>query len=80
MALVISGPDAGAVESLAHTEVVSAPSLLVQAQHGLGFVPAGVMCVDPEGQIVEPAKITNPQLGITEVTFGFPFTGTVYLS
>ncbi len=60
-----------------HTQ--SAPTLLVQIVHGLPFVPAGVRCVDPQG-ITEPAAITTPATGVTEVAFGSPFTGTVYLS
>jgi len=59
---------------------VPAPTLLVQAQHNLPWRPAGVLCIDTLDQIVEPAFISWPDAGITEITFGVPFTGTVYLS
>jgi hypothetical protein len=62
------------------TKAVSAPTDLVQITHGLGFVPAGVTCIDTQGDIVEPASVAYPTPGVTEVGFGFSFTGTIYLS
>lgn len=79
MGIVISGSGAASVTG-AFTKTVDAPTTLVQVVHGLTFPPAGVLCIDTQGQIVEPATVSNPASGVTEVTFGFPFTGTVYLS
>jgi hypothetical protein len=58
---------------------ISQPAQLVQVVHGLPFLPAGVRCRDPQG-LVEPADITHPAPGVTEVTFGTPFTGTITVS
>lgn len=63
-----------------HSTTVSAPTLLVQIQHGLPFRPAGVQCIDTSGDTVEHDGVTHPLPGITEVTFGAPFTGAINLS
>lgn len=59
---------------------VSAPVTLVQILHSLPFNPAGIHCVDQAGIAVEWAAVTYPSLGIVEITFGFPFTGAIYIS
>lgn len=64
----------------AFTATVSAPTTLVQITHGLGFRPSGVICTDTLDNEVFWSTKTDPQPGVTELTFGFPFTGTITLS
>ncbi|GAA4992624.1 hypothetical protein WHI96_07960 [Pseudonocardia tropica] len=59
---------------------VSAPTSLVQITHDTSWTPAGVLCIDTLDQITEPASITHPQPGVTEVAFGVDFTGRIFLS
>jgi hypothetical protein len=68
--------------ALAYSQAVTNPTTLVQLNHGLTFKPAGVVCLDTgvPAVVVEYASISYPLPGVTEVTFGFPFVGTVYLS
>lgn len=66
---------------LSFREDWSAPTLLVQVQHGLPYPPAGVLVRDGDGVIVDPADITHPLPGITEITFGVPIgPATAWLS
>lgn len=74
------GPPGSADVQGAYAHTQSAPVLLVQVQHGLDFRPAGVVCVESDGALIEPESITWPAAGITEITFGVPFAGTVYVS
>lgn len=74
------GPPGDGAAALAFTQTVNTPTTLVQLAHNLAFVPAGVLCIDTQGQIVEPAGKTDPQPGVTEITFGFGFTGQIQLS
>jgi hypothetical protein len=61
-----------------HTQ--SQPVALVQVIHGFSFKPAGVVCLEPDGTEIEYSTITHPLPGVTELLFGVPFTGTVYVS
>ena len=61
-------------------QTVNAPATLVQIHHGLSFNPAGVMNLDFSGTEIEESGVSHPFPGITEVTFGAPFTGTITLS
>lgn len=74
------GGASGGGGNVAFAHTVSAPASLVQLLHDLPFAPAGVLCVDTQGQIVEPAAKTDPAPGVTELTFGFGFTGQIQLS
>lgn len=58
----------------------STPTVLVQVLHGFSFKPAGVVCLEPDGTEIEYQTITHPLPGVTELGFGVPFTGTVYVS
>lgn len=53
---------------------------LVQLNHGLSYQPAGVICIDSQGNTVDFGAISYPMSGTCEITFGFPFTGQIYLS
>jgi len=55
---------------------------LVQMIHNLPFKPAGILCLDTNtpALTVEYATVSHPSAGITEITFGFPFTGQIFLS
>lgn len=55
---------------------------LVQINHGLAFNPAGIVCLDSANpaNAVEYAAVSYPMVGIAELTFGFPFTGQIFLS
>ncbi|GAA3230740.1 hypothetical protein GCM10017691_23970 [Pseudonocardia petroleophila] len=70
--------DSEATLAFVHPQVV--PVLTVQILHGLVFQPAGVICIDSQGDVVEFGTITYPQVGVVELTFGVPFSGTVRLS
>lgn len=76
----VGGSGSGGGGPAAFMLTVSAPAELVQVVHGLPFVPAGVTCIDTQGQIVDFATKTDPQPGVTELTFGFGFTGQIQLS
>lgn len=62
-----------------YTVTVSAPTNLVQVNHGLNWKPAGINCRDAQGP-VEPADVVYPAVGVLEISFGVPFTGTINLS
>lgn len=55
---------------------------LVQIVHGMPFPPAGIVCLDTGTPplCVEYATVSYPSTGVLELTFGFPFTGQIYLS
>jgi hypothetical protein len=65
--------------SVAYVQTVINQSL-VQLNHGLPFQPAGITCIDTNGVTTDFGAITYPMTGTCEITFGFPFTGTIYLS
>jgi hypothetical protein len=75
------GPPGDSIEvSFQHTQ--STPATLVQIIHNLSFPPAGILCQDTgiPALTVEYATVSYPLTGVIELMFGFPFTGTVYLS
>jgi hypothetical protein len=54
---------------------------LVQVLHGFTWKPAGVEATELDGVTrVFPERITHPVPGVTEVTFGFSFSGKVLVS
>jgi hypothetical protein len=62
-------------------KVVSSPTTLVQIVHNLPYKPGGVICIDSLDVITEPDKITHPEAGVTEISFGSMFgPGKIYLS
>lgn len=67
-------------QGLGFRQSVSSPATLVQLLHGLSFAPAGITCLEPDGSEVEYQSVAHPAPGITELGFGAPFTGTVYVS
>jgi hypothetical protein len=72
------GVDVGAEGGF--VQVVSSPTSEVQVIHGLIFKPAGIICQESDGTIVEYAAVSYPVSGVVEIMFGFPFSGTVFLS
>jgi hypothetical protein len=74
----VPGDPGGALAS----SVTVTNQTLVQINHGLPFKPAGIICLDTAtpANPVEYATISYPVAGITELTFGFPFTGTIFVS
>lgn len=58
----------------------SAPVQLVQILHGLPYAPAGITSLDPLGTSTEHDRVEHPMPGVTEITYGAPFAGVVYLS
>jgi len=74
-----AGP-AGDEAGLGYVHTQSSPALLVQIQHGFLFKPAGVVAVENDGYSTEWATLSHPATGITELTFGVPFSGVVYVS
>lgn len=73
------GPPGDTAQTLAFTTTVTNQAL-VQVNHGLAFKPGGIICIDTNGVLIDYGAISYPAVGIVEITFGFPFTGTVYLS
>lgn len=75
------GPPGDSSSALAYTTSVTNQSL-VQMIHNLPFNPAGILCLDTNtpALTVEYATVSHPGTGITELTFGFPFTGSIFLS
>lgn len=61
---------AQAAEARAYRHVQDSPAALWQVLHGLAFEPAGVLCKDSTGVIIEPSDVTHPEPGITEILFG----------
>jgi hypothetical protein len=68
------------VAALAFGPVSVTNQSLVQINHNLPFQPAGVMCIDNNGVTTDFGAIAYPMSGTCEITFGFPFTGDIYLS
>jgi hypothetical protein len=52
----------------------------MQIIHDLTYKPAGIICKETDGTIIEPAQIEWPAANIVEITHGVSFTGTVFLS
>lgn len=77
----VAGPrgQVGGTGAMAYVYTSVSPSLLHQVQHGLSFKPS-VTCFESDGTQIEPASITHPSPGITEVTFGVPVTVEIDLS
>jgi hypothetical protein len=75
------GPPGDSSAALSFATSVTNQSL-VQMNHGLPFKPAGILCLDTNtpALTVEYATVSHPSTGITELTFGFPFTGSIFLS
>lgn len=48
--------------------------------HGFTYKPAGIVALESDGEQIEYATITHPSTGVTELTFGVGFAGTIYLS
>lgn len=59
---------------------VTHPQTLVQVAHGMTFQPAGITVNDSAGDPVEYATASYPTSGIVELTFAWPFVGTIRLS
>lgn len=73
------GPAGDAGSALSFIQSATNQSL-VQINHGLPFQPAGIVCIDSNGVITEFGAIAYPMAGTLEITFGVPWTGTIYLS
>lgn len=74
------GPPGDTVDVLAYGPVSVTNQALVQINHRLIFQPAGIICIDNNGVVTDFGAIAYPMQGTCEITFGFPFSGTIYLS
>jgi hypothetical protein len=74
------GPPGDTASTLGVGPVSVTNQSLVQINHGLLFQPAGVICIDSNGVTTDFGAIAYPMAGTCEITFGFPFTGDIYLS
>lgn len=72
----IPGDSAG-LFGFVHTQ--NTPATLVTINHGFTYKPAGIVCLETDGGQLEYASISHPP-GVTELTFGVSFVGTIYLS
>lgn len=70
--------DSSEVLSYRHTQ--SEPATLVQVVHGLPYRPAGIICTETDGYQLDYHTVSHPVDGVTEVTFGVGFVGTIDLS
>lgn len=70
----------GGGQGFVHSQPTSVSA--VSITHGLGFAPAGIVCLDLSGNQVDQDRIAQPEPGVTEVFFdpSFSFSGTIYLS
>lgn len=76
---LVSAVSSGGGGSSSYVQTVLNQSL-VQLNHGLSFQPAGIVCIDNNGVTVDFGAVAYPMVGTCEITFGFPFSGTIYLS
>ena len=74
------GPPGDDSTARSFQQVVSSPSMDLQIIHGLSYKPSGIICTESDGFNMEYDVVTHPMPGVTELTFGVGFTGTVYLS
>lgn len=74
------GPPGDSGSALGYGPVSVTNQALVQVNHGLPFQPAGIVCIDGNGVTTDYGAIAYPVSGTVEITFGFPFTGEIYLS
>lgn len=74
------GPPGDTAGALAYGPVSVTNQALVQINHGLIFQPAGIICIDNNGVVTDFGAIAYPMSGTCEITFGFPFSGTIFLS
>lgn len=75
----IQGP-AGDETGLGFVWTQSSPAQLLLIHHHFLFQPAGILCIESDGGVLEYDTVFYPQTGYIELTFGVPFVGTVYLS
>lgn len=76
-----SGAELGLAGGFVHTQSSAVPpGQPMQIIHDLTYKPAGVICKETDGTIIEPAQIDWPAANIVEITHGVSFTGTVFLS
>lgn len=76
------GPVGDSMTTVSYQYTQTSPAMLVQIVHNLPFPPAGIVCQDTgvPALTVEYATVTYPLSGVIELTFGLPFTGTIFLS
>ncbi len=77
-----AGPPGDSIAVLSYQYTQTSPATLVQIVHNLPFPPAGIVCHDTgvPALTVEYATVSYPLSGVIELTFGLPFTGTIFLS
>lgn len=75
------GPPGDSSEVLGFQHTQSSPVMLVQIIHNLPYKPAGIVCIATgDAAPLIGWSVAHPAAGITEVTFGVPFTGDIYVS
>jgi hypothetical protein len=75
------GPPGDTAQTLAFVHTQTQPATLVQIIHNLAFNPSGIVCLESGGSPpLIGVSVSYPTLGIIELSFGAPFTGTIYLS
>lgn len=73
------GP-AGDATGLGFVWTQSSPAETLLINHQFFFKPAGILCIESDGGVLEYDTVSYPQTGYIELTFGVPFAGQVYLS
>jgi hypothetical protein len=53
---------------------------VVTVNHNLDFYPAGIVCMDNNGTLTQYGAVSYPSVGTLILTFGFLFTGDIFLS
>lgn len=75
------GPPGDAAASLAFVQNVPSPMTSVTVNHGLAFHPSGIVCLEADGNsALIGVGVSYPSVGQVVLTFGVPFTGTIYFS
>lgn len=79
----IPGPQgpAGDASGLGFVHHQASPVTLVQINHGMPFQPAGVICMATGDTVpLLGVGVSYPMAGYIELSFGFQFTGDIFLS
>jgi hypothetical protein len=75
------GDSGDSTETLSFVQSQSTPVTSLQIHHSLPFNPAGVVCLETDGSPpLIGVGVSYPSVGIIELIFGAPFSGSVFLS
>jgi hypothetical protein len=73
-------PNPGPVASQSYTHVQSVPAMVWTMVHNLGFFPGGVQMEDNDGNTIEGAEISYPDINTVRAELSVPMTGVAVIS